>query len=424
MYVLDYNINKSLIPLRDMLIVGVESYLYNSGVTLTKNKKDKILKATGCFVNNIPLYKDSFGITLDETHYSKSRVFNGQNTKRKVSYTYTKVLLDYLKISKYITLTVGGLSFNKGDWAFVKGKWTAIKFDCSVVTMNPSFIRVRDNYLTTYKEDPLLNVIELRCKKGFPLTFKLTPYHKSRVTFIQNFNKEALNVVVLNKGRVCDLQMKAIYNLNLELGGRCYMSGENNIQSISKEDRQYTTINGEATCCLDYSAFEPTILYTMEGLVMEGDPYVIELEGYDPKLLRDICKGFLLRMLNTESKSYAAAACIEMIRTEYNVDKLYSEGKIPDDTIPTRVIRDMLEVKHRKVAHRFYKKYGMTLQNVGTTINDYVVEYFLQRNTIAAQIHDAFIVQESKEDDLHRIMLRAFELTIGDSSNVKITKEH
>ena len=102
MYVLDYKINKQLYKLRDYLLKEYLDYLQGMYNNITKNKQDLASKAVACFILNTYNHcinkHERVGITLDEYSYSHSLIINGKNTGRKISYTYTRSFLDFLKL--------------------------------------------------------------------------------------------------------------------------------------------------------------------------------------------------------------------------------------------------------------------------------------------------------------------------------------
>ena len=255
------------------------------------------------------------------------------------------------------------------------------------------------------------------------ITFRSNQLTKRKIDMLRSYNKLSLSNEVSFNDKSCDVQMYKVFNIDFNKGGRSFMSGENNIQSLSKEQRKRLTIEGKGTCCYDYQGFEPSLLYSMEQEIMDDDPYHIDLNGYDKDLLRKVCKGILLRMINTEHRDECYKACLFFIAEEFNVVKLHQEGLIPQDRIAVRVILECLEDKHDIIMHRMYKGYGLTIQNVGSAVNDYVVEYFVQRSILPLQIHDAFIVDKDHESDLQDVMHKAFDTVLGFSDNVRLVKE-
>ena len=422
MYVMDYKISKDLHKFRDKICQLVEQYLLSNRVSVTDNKKMIISKAVGCFVGNLPRCGTTMGITLDHNHYSEGHIVNGRRINRRVSHRYTVILFDCLTKLGYIDLNKGYVDYN-GSWHMVKGIWEPVDKSSGYIELKDPLIDMRNHYEQKSSRSLRDNVVVLRDKCAQDVTFRITDPLKEKVTMLNKYNKFSLTQSVLCNSFYCDVQMYKVFNIDFNKGGRSFMSGENNIQSLSKEQRKRLTIEGKATCCYDYQGFEPSLLYSMEQEIMDDDPYHIDLNGYDKDLLRKVCKGILLRMINTEHRDECYKACLFFIAEEFNVVKLHQEGLIPQDRIAVRVILECLEDKHDIIMHRMYKGYGLTIQNVGSAVNDYVVEYFVQRSILPLQIHDAFIVDKDHESDLQDVMHKAFDTVLGFSDNVRLVKE-
>lgn len=247
---------------------------------------------------------------------------------------------------------------------------------------------------------------------------------RNTVKFQSAYNDFSLKFNITMSDERYYVQSYKVFNINFGRGGRSFMEGSNTIQSVSKEKRSGVLVNGMACSCFDYHGFELALLYTMNQEVFEGDDfYRITLDGYDSDLLKKICKGFTLRMINCESETAAAAACREYIAKDFNVEFLYNQRMIPDPRIDVQLIMKAIEAKHHIVVDSFYNGVGGELQYAGSLINDYLLDYFMQRGVLVIQVHDAFIVTKEHEADLQVCMKRAFVDVLGFDDNVKITKE-
>jgi len=89
--------------------------------------------------------------------------------------------------------------------------------------------------------------------------------------------------------------LRRLFNWNMNLGGRFY----GHYQQIPSADRKRILIDGEQTVELDYKAVHFALLYALEGLPVEADPYVID--GQKDK--RDTYKAICLTLVNTEKLS-------------------------------------------------------------------------------------------------------------------------
>lgn len=414
MYVIDHIINKRLLPVRGLLL---DKYLSVHG-SVSESKRELLSKALSCILMNIYGNGNKIHITLTEKSYSAPIIINGKVTGRKVSYTYTKNILKWLEENKYITLHTKGLITDKSAWSFVKGKWCPVVFEPSYFVVHDKLI----NLLPEYEPTDLKDIIKLKNKDKRQVSFSIPPHMKDTVSFQRRYNKFSLNSNISVDGKNYYLQSYKVFNQDFNRGGRSYMSGQQTIQNLSKEKRKEVLINGEICVGWDYSAFEPTILYTLMQEVLNEDPYIVDID-YDLNLTRQIGKAFLLRMLNCESKKEAVAACTSYIKTHLDLDKLYAHGQIPSPRVDVKLFIGMLEDKHSRVKDKFYCGFGGELQKAGSLVNDYILDYMMQRDILVIQIHDEYIVVADKEDMLVSCMKDAFTYVLGFNDNVHITKE-
>lgn len=425
MYVMDTKIHKKLEPLRDELSNIVFEYLINSGNKITQNKRLLVKSSVSCFILNT-YYKvckgiNLCGVTLKTEHYSKNSIINGVKTNRKVSHRYTRILFDVLSLYGYITLNKGGID----EWGMLNGVWQPISFTNGFVEIHNKLIDLYNKYDFNHTQDDgaLKNIIIVRDEHGVDVTFKTTEKVRIVKTMLKSYNTLTFNYNVTKGDKHYDVQMYKVYNgKTFEKGARNYMSGDG-IQNLSSEERHKLTINGNNTAIFDYKSFEPSIAYSMCGEIMVGDPYELYLDGYDSKISRKLCKLFMLIMMNIENKQYLITSINEMIRTEFNVQKLYSDGKIPDKRIDVKDIVDKIENKHYIIRHMFYGNYHTQPSYIGSLVADYITDYFTQRGVLVLSVFDEFIIEESYADELYEVMLRAYEMILGSSVNCKITKE-
>lgn len=422
MYVIDYKISSRLFEVRDHLLRLYLDHLRDNFVSVTKNKEYLASKALSCILLNVNLmgHRNKIHITLDRSQYSKGGLMNGQHIKRRVSYDYTRSVLDFLVLNEYIRLEVGGVHNNDTQWGFVNRKWLAIEFANSYMIILPKL----SSLMPEYVPELLTDVIRLKNADKKLITFKPPEHIKDTMKFQKSYNKFSLDNEVMVGDKRYYVQAYRVYNTSFNRGGRGFMNGRDNVQSLSKEKRRGVHINGMSCMCFDYVGFEPTLLYTMAQEVMPfDDPYLVCIPEYDQTLLRKIGKGFFLRMLNCNTKEEAYKACREFIKDEVNVQLCYDKNKIPEPRIDVKGIMEMLEHLHYLVKDKLYGGFGSELQYAGSLINDYLLDYFMQRGILVIQVHDAFIVEKEHESALEQCMKRAFEDVLGFSDNVKISKE-
>lgn len=425
MYVIDTKISKELNPLKDELSNIVFNYLEFTNNKINQNKRLLTKGAVSCFLLNT-YYRTlknitRMGITLNKNHYSNTAIVNGRSVNRKVSYRYTRLLFDALQYYGYINLVKGGVD----EWGMVSGKWQPVTFTNGYVELQPKLIELYSNYHHQPKEEDRVrkNVIIIRDDKGCDVTFKMNDKLRTSKTMLDGYNLLSINYDVGNGSRNFDVQMFKVFNgKTYDKGGRNHMSGEG-IQNLSKEERMKLTIDKKETVIYDYSSFEPSIAYSMCQEVMNGDPYIVNLEGYDPKVSRKICKLFLLIMFNLKNEKGLYSTLNEAVRNEFDVNKLYQQGKIPDKRIDVRDIIDKIENKHYLIRHMFYGNFHTQPSYVGSLIADYITDYFTQRGVLVLSVYDEFIIQKEYENELKDVMYRAYNHVLGFTDNCNIRKE-
>ncbi|AUR87544.1 hypothetical protein NVP1101O_133 [Vibrio phage 1.101.O._10N.261.45.C6] len=424
MYIMDTKIDKSFDGLKNELSNLVYSYLTITNVNITQNKRLQIKGAVSCFILNT-FYKARMGITLcgitlNKNHYSSTPVVNGKAINRKVSYQYTRILFDCLQHYSLITLNKGSV-----EYGIVGGEWRAVSFESGFIELHKKLLYMYEqvNVKTSIESSRRVNVIIVRDGEKGDVTFRMNDKLRENKVKLDAHNYLTLCNVVENGKRKFDVQMHKVYNSkSYDKGARNYMNGEG-IQHLSAEERLNLTINKNETSVFDYKAFEPSIAYSMVQEIMNGDPYTITYEGYEQETLRSLCKVFLLVMFNMEDVKYLYSTLNQAVRTEFNVDTLYREGKIPDKRIDVKTIVQKLEDKHYLIRHMFYGGYHTQPSYVGSLIADYITDYFTQRGILVLSVFDEFIIEQEYEDELYEVMNRAYEHVLGFVDNCKISKE-
>lgn len=424
MFIIDHKINKCLYTVRDYITSEFLCYLDRYGNNITQNKRDLAKRAVSCLLLNLyPKYstkQNSLGITLHTEHYSNPVIVNGKKTTRKVSYRYMRSLLDFLEFEDYIHLEKGGVT----QFTWKHGYYEMLNKETSRLTIKPRMVKLLDTYVVDWKPEQLTNVMKMRDKDKNEITFNMGEFEKEKRDYLNSYNKFSMTKVVKHKDVVYDVQMYKIYNRSsFKKGARSYM--KDSIQNLSKQDRHDLVIEDKPVCAFDYKGFEPCLTYSIEQEVMEcEDPYQIELDGYEPDTLRGIAKVGLLIMLNAESRTEALDAFNYTIAKDFNLDKLYTNDKIPTKFIPTKVIMQMLEEKHHLIAHRFFKGFGVEVQYVGSLINDFVVSYMMQNyKQLVLQVFDEFLCQKDYANELEDAMKLAFIHVFGVKNNCRIVRE-
>lgn len=425
MYILDYLIDDKLTPLRDTLLTLYLSKLNDLNVNITDSRLETITQTISCFViNSFKAYPKSktFGITLNKNHYSQKNIVNGVDVKRKISYQYTVRFLNFLEMYDYITVHEGKIK----EWGFKHGVYQPISFEGGYIEMHPKLLSLYEPYgnIEVDIKKVTVNVVRVRlADKGYT-TFRLGEKgaQVKRATIDYNNLGRKHKVTSCVGTHITDIHK--VYNCkSFTINGRSYMSTDG-IQHLTKEERKTIEIDDIPTVIYDYSAFEPSIAYTLCGEKMPDDPYQIHIDGYDDAVLRAIAKKCLLVMLNIRSKDSTSIrqACNGVISQEFDIAKLHREGKIPS-RVDVLKICELLAEKNFPIWKFFYGRSELDIAHFGSLVTDYILDYFLQRDILVLPVFDEFIIQEQYDEELCKTMIEAFEIVLGSSMNCRIKKE-
>lgn len=441
MYVLDHKLSKYQFKLRDKLLEYYLKYLSSfTGIKLTKNKQDKIQKVVSCFILNfyrsVCFEENTISIILDKSVYSRRLIYNGKDTNRKISYSYHRSFLSWLHTENYINLEVGGVL----SYKLKNSSWVVNDTSTSSITFKNKLLALLDE---TDKDKKKLgtnkDVLVLRNKEGHSITYNLNKDLRSIITKMNEYNTLArANEVSINGNIHLDVQGKKVFNnSSFSQGGRLYLIGDNNLQSINKELRSQIKINDNDVVELDYSSLHPRMLAELDGhkLPKDFDPYGIYLEGYDAKVLRKISKLALLIMINSEAPTMKlainrAAMALNKEIADMSpdghtsiVDIWHSRGDIPTAYVDVKKIMELLIIQNNYMADYFFSGEGIRLQNLDSKIIDYVINKFTQRGEVIVPIHDSLIAPDYLKEELHDTMLEGYAYVLGSSFNCKIEEK-
>ncbi|AUR92146.1 hypothetical protein NVP1170O_033 [Vibrio phage 1.170.O._10N.261.52.C3] len=378
------------------------------------------------FYNNLyrhaSVNKSAMLISLNDTTYSKPFICNGRASKTKVSYTYTKRFFEYLESEGLATIKKGYAEF---DTYRSKGvyKYRVTDFVKSTLELSYKLQQKGKELVEILDFIPIRNVIVLRDKNKNDRTFKMPSNKVSIKNTLIKFNgymsKKNIRDPLHSKDYI--LQLTKIFNTTFDRGGRMY---DNGIQNLSKSERKRLTIDEKTTCIYDYKAFETSLIYSVQGEVMEGDPYKVKIEGYDNTLLREIGKMVMTRIYYCKDRSELQASVSKSVQDKFNLTRLHDQGKIPEKRIPVGVIIDLLMDKHECIMEHFFLDSDYDPSHLGSLVMDYVLEYMIQNYDAGIiPVFDEVICEKEYEFELQEVMKRAYEFVVGTDKNCYIVKE-
>ena len=425
-YSLDTDIPSEVVKISKVYLNDFIQFLIEKGKIRSKTATRLQLcsVALKVFFNNIHKHvinnKDTMTITLRPNSYSKGYICNGRESKDKVSYQYTVWLFEYLESVGLGGVEKGGVEFETFK---SKGKWSY-----RVAETKKSIYTIPNKFKEDMKEltqvlTPQRNVIVLRDKDKNDVTFRLPKMYAPIKNTLVEANKWLINTRITDpvNSKVYPLQLVKIFNTNFNKGGRMYDFA---IQSLSKQERHRLLIDGKETCVYDFKAFETSLIYSLQGEVMEGDPYKVTIEGYKPSVLREVGKMIMTRIYYSKCREELNASVSKDIAEKFNLDRMVEDGDIPERRIPVGQIIDLLIDKHEVIMEHFFGNSDYDPSNIGSRVMDYILEYMIQNyKTAVIPVFDEVICDKEFEYEVHDVMKKAYIHVVGSDTNCKIVKE-
>lgn len=430
MYWLDWSVNRGVKQVGDEFALEFISDLVSGGYRLTDTRHTKLLQAVHCLFLNVSMFTHNgvLNVTLNKNDYSRELIYNGRKVKRKVSYTYTMMLFDWLQEKGYATLTTGFVSRYKEE----NGRLVVGECESSRLVFSDGFM---DRYKHVIKDKsdipPIENVLRMRNKNKDFVTFKMGEYEKWVCKLLKSINKGAKQFNIQCGEKMFDVQFAKVYNeSSLSKGGRTYVIGGGS-EVLHVEHRKGLIVDNEETVELDFKSLHPRLIATMYewNIPVDHDPYEISLYGYHPQVLRKICKLLILCMFNANSSGSAIAAVNNELNETFHVDengnevpirKYWTDNGLAPKHLELKYIGELLLEHNPYVKEAAYTGCGLDLQNLDSRIMDIVLAYFHDKGEFCLPVHDSVVVRKSLQNDAERVMREAFEQVMGNADNCVI----
>lgn len=198
--------------------------------------------------------------------------------------------------------------------------------------------------------------------------------------------------------------MTRIFNEQWRWGGRGYALWQN----VPKKEREQFTIGGEPMVELDFKSIHPSLLYAEKGLTVPDDCY--DIKGYQRAHVK--LAVVILMNANTLKKAVMAlAADIEdMERKQRGLKLLTRKEQVPKCQVKlaTALIK-AIKNHHEVISENFHSGAGLRLQRIDSDIAEDVWWKMCKRGTVVLPVHDSFIVEASKANELEQVMVEASE---------------
>lgn len=428
MYWIDYKISKKMSNVSDKYYLEFTKYLSTfTEATMTKAKLIKLRQVVDCLFYNLQysLIDNVLVVTRDEADFSKPLIYNGRKVDRKVSYKYTMTLFSWLHQSGYVVNEIGYCA----GWVKVDGGWKPQETKQSRLIIGEQMMKDILS-VTSDKSNvaPVTNVIRVRDSSKEMTTKRLGDYQQEMCRLLQQYNKQSKTFLLESGGKEFDIQVAKIYNeSSWEKGGRTYVIGGGS-KVLEKDIRSLLTVNGEPTVECDYKSLHARLVATITGtsIPLDHDPYQITLDGYDSKVLRQICKLLVLCMFNADSKEKAIAAVNKELNGDFIVDEngndvsirqYWYENNLTPKHLELKYIADLLLQHNPFMKEHAFSGCGLELQNLDSRMMDIVVDYFTNKNEFCLPVHDSVVVRQSLKDEAIAVMYEAYSQIMGNADN-------
>lgn len=428
---IDWKINKNLESLREELILEYLSF-NQLPYKNTSSKYMKVSNVIGCLLNNfsyaVRVGNNFISVPLHKPTFSKSAIYNGVDTGRKVSYDYFVSVLGWLNDAGYARILLGQvLTWKKNT----TGTSSLVMPDqCS-----PSMLvfgdyiqeRVKDTQTDITAIPIIPDVIQMRDEQKNVIEKALGRDEKRLLKILDSYNFSSRKFVITVGENYFDIQLRKVFNnSSWKQGGRSYVTGEGST-IMKRSFRKDIRINGNPTVEIDFKSLHPSMIAEFQGYKLPDgfDPYGIQLEGYDSKILRSIAKIAFMCIFNSKNLAQATAAVSQELRdlTDENGKSLPAQWK--QQGLVPKVIQ-VKEILQELAMHNIYAQdwvfsgKGIFLQNTDSKIMDCVIQQFLDVDEFMIPVHDSVVVEERLKDFTIDAMQVAYKQVMKTDMNCRL----
>ena len=187
---------------------------------------------------------------------------------------------------------------------------------------------------------------------------------------------------------------RIFYRGDWNLGGRFHGGWW---QRVGEDWRRQIYINNEPTVEQDYSGLHINLLYGLEGVQPEGDPYHLDLIlDVDANEQRAIVKGLVLIALNAATPKKA----FQSFRKKQPVGSFTK--KLKDKEL--NPLLEAFKEKHPLIKDSLCCDKGVSLMKLDGKITARVINYFTNKAIPILTIHDSYITQHRYTGLLKEVM--------------------
>ena|ERR1035438_8002377 len=207
-----------------------------------------------------------------------------------------------------------------------------------------------------------------------------------------------------------DCRLHRVFNdSKFNLGGRWYGA---DYQGYNQRKRSFITINGNKTSECDFQGIHLNMLYNLEGIDFQGDPYT--KANKNPEL-RPILKKVSLIGINARTPQSAVKALNQEILTKIKLSQLKEKYNLKPKELFSH-----FESAHPTISKYFRSGKGIELQFKDSMIAEDILKHFTRQGKPCLCIHDSFIVEEFNKEELSVVMKEAYKTHLGFPGKVEI----
>jgi hypothetical protein len=170
-------------------------------------------------------------------------------------------------------------------------------------------------------------------------------------------------------------------------------------QQIDSGYRSQIFINDEPTYEYDLKALHPTLLSNRAGIPLPNDPYRLRThikKEVSPDQQRQYVKLLVLIAINADNPNGAYAAFRDHDRSDKIANKLVNERQ-------EQLLKAFFD-EHPHMEQFLCKGLGLELMGTDGQIANMVIDYFTNINEPVLCIHDSFLINYKKGEELKRVV--------------------
>lgn len=178
-----------------------------------------------------------------------------------------------------------------------------------------------------------------------------------------------------------------------------------------EEIRQHIRIDNQPTVELDYSACHPRMLYHGLGLEPPENPYDIpefanreQQEGREPGTYKPFIKWLTQILINGRGRPDLVSVPLDVV--------------VPSDLSLLECTK-IVERSHTRIATAFRSGAGLSLMRAESDIALSIMTQARQGGWLALPIHDSFVAQVAKADELRELMEKEYKARVGGEPMVR-----